>query len=115
MVIKNHSYQYPWYFDESSANFVEEVIVSACKLTPLRIISWADSRQKIFPLGWDTGKRTILIARIPVIKDGNDTMRFGQSALNANEYDGRVNVNNYYADDLGQAFDNNGGRVAELE
>jgi len=50
-----------------------------------------------------------------VIKDGNDTMRFGQSALNANEYDGRVNVNNYYADDLGQAFDNNGGRVAELE
>ncbi|MBI2099100.1 hypothetical protein HYT45_01655 [Candidatus Uhrbacteria bacterium] len=29
----------------------------------------------------------------PVITDENDTLRFGPNALNANEYNGRVNVN----------------------
>jgi hypothetical protein len=41
--------------------------------------------------------------------DGKDMVRFGLSALNANEYDGRVNVNNWNPDN---ANDNVGVRSA---
>lgn len=49
----------------------------------------------------------------PVITDGNDTLRFGSSALNANEYHGRVNVNRWNESNLACSYDFEGGRVAE--
>ena len=43
--------------------------------------------------------------------DGNDVARFGPGALNANEYDGRVNVNRNSAERLSVAFGSEGGRA----
>ncbi len=36
-------------------------------------------------------------------------------ALNANEYEGRVNVNRNEPDNLAYAYDNHGGRLAEVQ
>lgn len=43
--------------------------------------------------------------------DGNDTVRFGPGALNANEYDGSVNVNRNSAENLSVPNGNEGGRA----
>ncbi len=48
-----------------------------------------------------------------VTTGGKDMVRFGLSALNANEYEGSVNVNNYHPDNLSIANSNEGGRLAE--
>jgi len=45
--------------------------------------------------------------------EGNGATRFGQSALNANDYDGEVNVNRNDASDLSVPYDNEGGRAVE--
>ncbi|MEK7516729.1 MAG: hypothetical protein AAB562_03985, partial [Patescibacteria group bacterium] len=51
----------------------------------------------------------------PVITDGKDTVRFGQGALNADEYDARVNVNRWNdPEDLAVPYDNEGGRAVEV-
>lgn len=60
---------------------------------------------------FNTGGDCITVA--PVIMDENDTLRFGQSALGANGYNGRVNVNRWNADYLANSYDNEGGRAAE--
>jgi len=49
----------------------------------------------------------------PVTKEGRGTARFGSGALNANEYDGKVNVNRNDAENLSNPYDNEGGRCAE--
>ena len=48
--------------------------------------------------------------------DGNDTARVrGRlGALNANEYDGQMNINRNEPENLGIPYDNEGGRVAEV-
>lgn len=46
--------------------------------------------------------------------DGNNTARSGFGALNANEYDGGVKVKGNTAENLANAYANEGGRLAEL-
>lgn len=52
---------------------------------------------------------------LPKILDGSDTARFGHlGALNANECDGRVNVNDWNPENLSVPNPNYGGRAAEV-
>ncbi|MFH1099231.1 MAG: hypothetical protein V1723_04945 [Candidatus Uhrbacteria bacterium] len=46
--------------------------------------------------------------------DGNDTARFGPGALNANEYDGQVNVNRNSVENLSISNGNDGGRALDV-
>ncbi len=62
---------------------------------------------------FNTGSDCIAVA--PVITDGNDTLRFGQSALDADEYDGGVDVFRCWdAGYLANSYDFEGGRLAEV-
>ncbi len=70
------------------------------------------SHQRPLRNGRSTGRGSGISGAVPGDSDGNDTARFGQSALNANEYDGQVNVNRNSADDLSVPYDNEGGRAA---
>lgn len=54
------------------------------------------------------------LSLLPVIADGKNTARFGPGALNANEYNGKVNVNRNNTDNLDNIYDNRGGRRAEV-
>jgi len=42
--------------------------------------------------------------------EGNGATRFGSGALNANDYDGEINVNRNDASNLAVPYDNEGGR-----
>lgn len=42
--------------------------------------------------------------------DGNGATRYGLGALNANDYDGEINVNRNDASNLAVPYDNEGGR-----
>ncbi|MFH1430173.1 MAG: hypothetical protein ABIG71_01450 [Candidatus Uhrbacteria bacterium] len=55
-------------------------------------------------------------ALAPVIEDGDGMIRFGSSdvgALNANEYNGRVNVNRNHVANLAHPYSDGVGRLAE--
>ena len=47
-----------------------------------------------------------------MVSDGNSTKQSGSGALNANEYNGRVNVNRNSPENLSSEFGNEGGRVS---
>ncbi|MBI4449502.1 hypothetical protein HY634_00405 [Candidatus Uhrbacteria bacterium] len=70
------------------------------------------SHQRPLRHGRSTGCGSGVSGAVPGDSDGNDTARFGHSALNANEYDGQVNVNRNSAERLSIPYDNEGGRAA---
>lgn len=82
-------------------------------MIPLRIVFRAECRQRILREIRSLTQEATVSTVAPVITDGNDILRFGSSALNANEYNGRVNVNRWSESNLANSYDNEGGRVAE--